>query len=228
MSTPYLAVSRESVAFDFPTKNRRMLALSSEDGWGLTITAALANNGFAEGRASPRDRAFLAPIRKQPASLSAAELVAKGKAAGIKFSTQLVYNVRGGAKPKKVLVKKTSTAKPTTPTKPTQSKAEFVRGRSHLSPKEIVEDAKAAGMKLDVGYVYNVRGAAKARSKTKGTKLAARRSTERKAPPVPRPITTTSSAETLLKALGAEIGLARAVEILQGERARVRAVIGVG
>ena len=38
------------------------------------------------------------------------------------------------------------------------SKADFVRARSHLSPEEIVEDAKAAGLKLDTSYVYNVRG----------------------------------------------------------------------
>ena len=41
-----------------------------------------------------------------------------------------------------------------------------------------------------------------------------------------RPIATTPKAEDLLKALGAEIGLGRAMEILAGERARVRAVIG--
>jgi hypothetical protein len=167
-------------------------------------------------------------IRKQPTSLSAAAVVAKGKAEGIKFSPQLVYNARNGSKAKKGNAKKTppKSAAPTNTsasTKPTRSKADFVRARSHLSPKEIVEDAKAAGIKLDVGYVYNVRGADKA--KTKVTKLAASRSTERKAPPVPRPITTTSSAEDLLKALGAEIGLGRAIEILLGERARVSAIL---
>jgi hypothetical protein len=36
----------------------------------------------------------------------------------------------------------------------------------------------------------------------------------------------TSSVEELLRAAAAEIGLARAVEILEGERARVRAMIG--
>jgi hypothetical protein len=39
-------------------------------------------------------------------------------------------------------------------------------------------------------------------------------------------VTTASSTETLLKAVAAEIGLGRAMEILAGERARVRAVIG--
>jgi hypothetical protein len=36
---------------------------------------------------------------------------------------------------------------------------------------------------------------------------------------------TTSSAEDLLRAVAAELGLGRAVEILEGERARVRAVL---
>jgi uncharacterized protein YggU (UPF0235/DUF167 family) len=43
---------------------------------------------------------------------------------------------------------------------------------------------------------------------------------------VPRPIATASRAEDLLKALGAEVGLAKAIEILSGERARVKAVLG--
>jgi hypothetical protein len=42
---------------------------------------------------------------------------------------------------------------------------------------------------------------------------------------VPRPITSTRSAEDLLKAVAAEIGLGRAIEQLQGERARVRAIL---
>ncbi len=37
-------------------------------------------------------------IRSQPTSVSAAEVVKKGKAQGIKFSPQLVYNVRRGSK----------------------------------------------------------------------------------------------------------------------------------
>jgi hypothetical protein len=35
-----------------------------------------------------------------------------------------------------------------------------------------------------------------------------------------------SSAENLLRAVAAELGLGRAVEILQGERARVRGLMG--
>jgi hypothetical protein len=182
-------------------------------------------------------------IRKQSLSLSAAQVVAKGKAVGIKFSNQLVYNVRGGSKAMKGTVKKTSTAKPVAATSKAApakvSKADFVRARKHLSPKEIVEDAKAAGIKFDVSYVYRVRGYDKTAGKKRATKATAptskssaptvkpttRRATPRKAAPVPRPTTTTSSAETLLTAVAAEIGLGRAIELLQGERARVHSIL---
>jgi hypothetical protein len=41
----------------------------------------------------------------------------------------------------------------------------------------------------------------------------------------PRPITTTSSAKNLLKALGAEIGLSRAIELLLGQGAKVHSIL---
>src|ERR1035438_7151965 len=122
-------------------------------------------------------------IRNQAKSLSAADVVAKAKAAGIKLTSQLVYNVRGDSKAKnKGTAKKTSKTKPVaskraalkSPAK--MSKADFVRSRSHLSPREVVEDGKAAGIKLDASYVYNVRGYDAA--KTRVTKQAAKRATE--------------------------------------------------
>jgi hypothetical protein len=170
-------------------------------------------------------------IRSLPAAMSTGDVIAKGKAEGMKISSSLVYMVRGRAKSKGAAKKSAPARKAPVAAKigvashaPLASKAEFVRSRTHLSPREIVEDAKAAGLKLDVGYVYNVRGAAKARSTTKVTKQAAR--TARTAPAIARPITTSSKAEDLLKAVAAELGLARAMEILVVERARVRAVIG--
>ncbi len=46
------------------------------------------------------------------------------------------------------------------------------------------------------------------------------------APIFPKPTSTTSALEDVLRAIAAELGLGRAVEVLEGERARVRAVIG--
>jgi hypothetical protein len=199
-------------------------------------------------------------IRQQPATLSAADVIAKGKEAGMTFTSSLVYMVRGRqdgkATPKKTATKtvnpkqtapkklsaapkQKASAKKSTSTTPgrsaspkeTGSKADFVRARAHLSPKEIVEDAKAAGQKLDVNYVYKVRGYDKTTAKRKSTarrpvgkKPAAKTATTKPAASDVRP--SDAKVETLLRAVAAELGLGRAIEILQDERARVRVVIG--
>ena len=121
------------------------------------------------------------------------------------------------------------------------SKSAFIRKQpATLSAAEVVAKAKAAGLKFDVQYVYKVRAYDEAAGKvTKPTKAAppatkpsaptvkvtTRSTMVRKSASVPRPITTTASAETLLRALGAELGLGRAVEILAGERARVHSIL---
>jgi len=225
-------------------------------------------------------------IRAQPAAMSAADVVAQGRAAGITLRPELVYEVRrvarartasgakgaSGAKrnakqsksgPAKTAEARSSLGK-ATPRK-AMSKAEFVRAHASASPKEITEKAAAAGITLGTRYIYNVRGSdrAAARKKTTArptarppkaawstrtkaawstrtkaawstrTKAAwsnvsgeARSGSPRKGVAVPRPIATASRAEDLLKALGAEVGLAKAIEILSGERARVKAVLG--
>jgi hypothetical protein len=170
-------------------------------------------------------------IRNQPTSLGPSEVVAKGKAEGIKFTSQLVYNVRGRSKAKKKAktnaAKKASTS-PTSTAAPakTKSKADFVRTYPSLSPKEIVEKARAAGVKFDVAYVYRVRAMGKT---TRKAKSAAAKTTTPAAvngavPSVALPAAS-SSTEDLLRAVAAELGLGRAVEILAGERERVRAVL---
>jgi hypothetical protein len=86
-----------------------------------------------------------------------------------------------------------------------------------------VKQAKALGLSLSINYVYNIRGAAKTAAKTKRSGARG---------PAVSPVANgggtraSSSAENLLKAVGAEIGLAAAIAILSGERARVRAVLG--
>ena len=130
--------------------------------------------------------------------------------------------------------KRTATA-----AKPGASKADFVRERGHLSPREIVEDANAHGLKFDPSYVYKVRGYDKA---TASKKAPASKKTPSSKPAVTTPAAPASTSkatapngthsssgakvEGLLRAVAAELGLGRAIDILQGERARVRAVIG--
>jgi hypothetical protein len=170
-------------------------------------------------------------IRSQPAALSAAEVVAKAKAQGIKLDRVLVYKVRireraKGKSSKTVAAKKTgvSVTKPSEATKPPKSNAAFVRGLPASTPaKDVVKLAKAAGLKLGVSYVYNIRGAAKIAAKKK---RAGAKSPAVSAIGNGGGSTVSTSAQNLLKAVAAELGLGAAIEILSGERARVRAVIG--
>jgi hypothetical protein len=150
-------------------------------------------------------------IRSLPATMTAPEVVKKGKAAGVMFSTQLVYNVRGRGKPK---AKRSDHPGLSKATARPASKAAFVRSLPPTVPaKAVVAQAKAAGVTLMEKYVYVIRALAK--GKRPG----------RAGVSVPRPIATPSSAESLLKALGAELGLARAIAMLEGERERVRKLI---
>jgi len=112
----------------------------------------------------------------------------------------------------------------TTPKKAPISKSDFIRSQpATLSASEVLAKAKAAGLTLTSQLVYKVRGTAKGAAK-RGTRK--RRTEIRTGASVPRPITTTSAAENLLRALAAEVGLGSAIEILRTELARVRAVTG--
>jgi hypothetical protein len=109
---------------------------------------------------SPQKQSKFAFIRNQPPTLSAAEVVAKGKAKGLKFDVTYVHKARRMAKAKKITAKKTS-ARPKSLV--LVSKADFVRAHANLSPKEVVAKAKAKGVKFDAQYVYNVRAYDKTR-----------------------------------------------------------------
>ena len=104
-------------------------------------------------------------IRQRPAVLSAAEVVARGKAEGIEFAPQLVYRVRGSAMKKRKPAKRAATARATKPasaasSKPTlPSKSDFIRAQAAtLSAAEVVAKAKAQGIKIDPALVYKVWG----------------------------------------------------------------------
>jgi hypothetical protein len=115
--------------------------------------------------------------------------------------------------------KKSATAKKAT----LISKAAFVRSIAATTPaKEVVANAKERGMTLTESYVYNVRGAAKAAKRKRTGSL--------RSALVARPLAApasgaTGATEDLLRAVGAELGLTRALEVLHAERARVHAVL---
>jgi len=104
------------------------------------------------------------------------------------------------------------------PAKKSASKADFVRAHAGLSAKEIVAKAKAQGIQMGEPYVYNVRAYDKTSRGKRGRSAA--RSTARLAR-----TNGTSPAENVLKAVAAEVGLGRAIDILEHERALVRAVL---
>jgi hypothetical protein len=182
-------------------------------------------------------------ILSLPTTIPAREVLAKAKARGIKTSENNVHRVRRiHGRSKQAIAKAQmggvapSTAKPgATPARPgvASTKSAFVRGFPlNTSAKQIVEKAAAAGVGLDVRYVHKVQSRSKpAATKKLPVKTVAVAAT--KAPVSPatsvaasrRTPSSPSSVEALLRAVAAEIGLGRAVEILQGERASVRAVL---
>jgi len=189
-------------------------------------TATGTSKPAASPTSNPKPASKSDFIRQQPASLSAAEVVAKAKAAGIKLDSFLVYKVRSraGAKGKrKNIAKKTSTsATVAVSKKPVKSKADFVRAHSSLSPKEVVAKAKTEGVEFGTQYVYRVRALDKVPTKKRAS---TKRPTSMPRSNGARPTATSSSAEQLLRAVASELGLGRAVEILTGERSRVRSIL---
>lgn len=124
---------------------------------------------------------------------------------------------------------------PTMTTTPSQTpnKSEFIRSQpAELTASQIVAKGKSVGLKFDDNYVHKIRGRAKkgkgARRRSAGAKRRAVRAiptaTARVSGGTP-PARVSTSAETLLKAIAAELGLGLALEILTAERARVKALL---
>jgi hypothetical protein len=94
-------------------------------------------------------------IRAQPTTMSAAEVIAKGKAEGIQIGNSLVYMVRSRSTRK---AKRAATKTTAAPSKPARSKAAFVRAHRDLSTKDLVGKALFDGIDRTENYVYKVRG----------------------------------------------------------------------
>jgi hypothetical protein len=88
------------------------------------------------------------------------------------------------------------------------AKSEFVRSLDRsLSAAEVVALADKRGLRLTPAFVYNIRSAEARASKARQPAKGSRRT--------PRPASPASSPEAQLRAAIAQIGLARAREILQ-------------
>jgi hypothetical protein len=172
-------------------------------------------------------------ILSLPPTLTGAEVVERAKARGMKTSRANVSRVRNlfRAPPKtsgtgKNAASKTEATKPTVATAKPGSKAEFVRSFPvGTSPKEIVEKAKAAGIRLGTAYVYNVWTRDKAGTEKKKAVAEPATSKPLSANGARPRATTNTDAESLLKAVAAEVGLGRSIALLQSERARVQSIL---
>jgi DNA-binding NarL/FixJ family response regulator len=147
----------------------------------------------------PDPKSGAAFVRSLPRTMPAAEVIEKGKAVGMKLSAEYVYTARA----------RSSTVTPKPPTK-----SDFIRSQpAGLSTPEIVAMGKAAGIKFTPQLANKVKRAA-ATSPAAKTDMSAGGST-----------VSASSAENLLRAVAAEIGLGRAIELLHGERARAHSLL---
>jgi hypothetical protein len=100
------------------------------------------------------------------------------------------------------------------------NKSAFVRSLPPDMPaKEVVDKAKTEGMKISVAYVYSIRTAAKAGARRAAGGLPGRGAFRSIGSGHGR-------VEDLLRAVAAELGLSRAIGLLQAEQAKVRAVLG--
>ena len=95
------------------------------------------------------------------------------------------------------------------------SKAEFVRGLPATMPaKQVIEQAKDAGLELSTAYVYVIRSQARLGTKKKNK-------TEKTAASSPRHASPSKGSEARLLAAASELGLTHSIEILQREKARL-------
>lgn len=138
-------------------------------------------------------------IRSFP-NLSAQEIVEKAKAKGITLDANHVYSVRATdrktgkaptvepkatkAAPKATKAPKAATKPGKTAEQPTMTKSDFVRSLPEsTSAKDVVTQAKAAGIKLTAPYVYSVRAADRKTGKApKAAKTAAPKAAKTAAP----------------------------------------------
>jgi len=105
--------------------------------------------------------------------------------------------------------------------RPLSSHSNFILSLPHDTPvKEVIAKAKAKGLRATESNIYRVR---RLRRKPSARRPAAAGRAPRAAAPASGG---SRNAEGLLRAVAAEIGLRRAIELLSAERARVRSLLG--
>lgn len=99
-------------------------------------------------------------------------------------------------------------------TKPEKYKSDFILEHPNLKAKDVVAQGKAAGFTLTEKYVYTIRSLARSRKEEGEARRAVAASGAG------------TGAAGLLLAVAAEVGLGRAIELLQAERRRVVTMLG--
>ncbi len=122
--------------------------------------------------------------------------------------------------------KKTAHPKASTRGAKPQTKTAFVLSHPATMPaKEVVAKGKAAGVSLSDAFVYAIRSNAKRKAR-KGAATGAPKRGGRPARSTNGHSVGRHSAEELLKAAAAELGLSRAMGILQAEHDKVHRLLG--
>jgi hypothetical protein len=123
--------------------------------------------------------------------------------------------------------KKSARKSPAPLPKKVTSKAAFVRSFPTVTPaKEVVAKAKSQGIHLTDAYVYNVRATSRAGKKSfNGSSTKNKNKNKNKSRSKTKRLTLKvgrgRSAEDLLRLVAAQLGIARAIAVLQAEHARV-------
>lgn len=121
----------------------------------------------------------------------------------------------GGHMPKRKALR----AKTSKPARKPQTKTSFVLALPKDMPaKDVVAKGKAAGVALTDGFVYAIRSSAKRKAKGAGATRHGRIGNGH--------AVGSHTAEELLKAAAAELGLSRAMSILQTEHEKVHRLLG--
>ena len=121
--------------------------------------------------------------------------------------------------------------------RPQSETSKFILSLPHsMSAKDVLAAVKKKGLKTTEGNIYRVRRLGKKKpgkpaaapvsaAPVSAAPVSVSAPAKRRGRP-PKVSASPSRAEDLLRAVAAELGLARAIDVLQGERARVRGLIG--
>lgn len=100
--------------------------------------------------------------------------------------------------------------------KSNQTKSDFILGHPDIQAKEIVAKGKAVGLEFNEKYVYTIRSVARSRKQRDEARAAVG----------PGSSGANTGAGALLVAVAAEVGLGRAIGLLEQERKRVLTAMG--